>query len=65
MNESVFDLAKASDAIDTALQHLADAERRNIPPAASVASYARLELQRLNERLMSTCEEVSNGNFPP
>ena len=60
MDNVVFDLAKAADAIDRAIRHLARAERRGDPLAASVASFARLALERVSRRIMDICEEVSN-----
>ena len=65
MNSVVFDLAKAADAIDLAIRHLERAERRGDATAASVASFARLALERVSRRIMAACDEVSGADFPP
>ncbi|MSU80459.1 MAG: hypothetical protein EXS16_20520 [Gemmataceae bacterium] len=65
MSHAVSDLARAADAIDLALRHLARAERRGDPPAASVACFAMVQLDRINQRLMDACDEVSGADFPP
>ena len=64
-NPIVSDLARAADAIDLALRHLARAERRGDPPVASVACFSRLALERVSRRIMAACDEAAAGDFPP
>lgn len=63
--KSVRDLAKAGDAIEKAKRHLARAENRGIAPASSVASYAILQLDQLEQKIMYAADELANGDFPP
>ncbi len=61
LDPTVSDLARAADAIDVAMRHLARAERRGTATAASVAGFARLELERTNHRLMDCCDEIASA----